>query len=245
MKYKLAPEPFKSRFGSKWIKVGKINTHYLVGGEGSPLVLIHGSASCAADDWGRNLESLAQFHRIYAPDLVGFGETDRPRVDYTFELLSSFFAQFLDALNLESASLMGHSLGGGIALGFALRQPERVEKLVLVDSVGIVEDFALVGKLLSPFLTLKARLKNDETYLSMVRNQNKSKVSFLDRLSEISTTTLIVWGELDGYLSVKLAHKAHLLIENSQLCVFKRCWHAPQKEKPEEFNRTVLDFLRQ
>lgn len=245
MKDEIAPELFQSKVGSRWVKVGEINTHYLVGGEGSPLILIHGGASCAVDEWGHNLESLAQYYRIYAPDLVGFGKTDRPRVNYTFELFSSFFVEFLNALNLKSVSLMGHSLGGGIALGFALRQPDRVEKLILVDSAGFAEDFALVGKLLSPFLTLKAKLRNDETYLSMLRNRMRSKVSFLDRLPEITTPTLIVWGELDGYLPVKLAHKAHLLIKNSQLCVFKRCWHAPQREKPEEFNRTVLDFLRQ
>jgi len=229
----------------KWIKVGEINTHYLVGGEGSPLILIHGGASCADDEWAPNLEPLAEHHRIYAPNLVGFGKTDKPRVDYTFKLLSSFFEDFMNALGLRRASLVGHSFGGGIALGFTLTHPDRVEKLIVVDSYGLTGDITLVGKLLIPIFTLKAKLKNDETYLSMLRNRKENRVSFLDRLPEITTPTLIVWGEWDIYLPVKLAYRAHMLMKNSRLYVFKRCWHAPQKRNPVEFNRLVLDFLRQ
>lgn len=191
------------------------------------------------------MEPLAQHHRIYAPDLVGFGKTDKPRVDYTFQLFSSFFENFMDALDLRHASLVGHSLGGGIALGFTLTHPYRVEKLIVVASLGLAEDIALVGKLLIPIFTLKAKLKNDETYLSMLRNRKESRVSFLDRLPEMTTPTLIVWGEWDGYSPVKLAYRAHMLMKDSRLCVFKRCWHAPQRKNPAEFNRLVLDFLRQ
>lgn len=229
----------------KWVRVGEINTHYLEGGKGPRLVLIHGGASCADNEWVYNLEPLAQHHRIYVPDLVGFGKTDKPRVDYTFKLFSSFFEDFMNALDLRRASLAGHSLGGGIALGFTLTHPDRVEKLIIVDSNGLAEDIAFVGKLLIPFFTLKAKLKNDETYLSMLRNKKENTVSLLDRLPETTTPTLIVWGEWDGYMPVKLAYKAHMLIKNSRLCVFKRCWHAPQRSNPGEFNRLVLDFLRQ
>lgn len=242
---KLSNDKPEMQIQDKWVKVGEINTHYLVGGEGSPLVLIHGGASCADDEWVHNLEPLAQHHRIYAPDLVGFGKTDKPPVDYTFKLFSSFFEDFMNALELRRASIAGHSLGGGIALGFTLTHPDRVEKLILVDSNGLTEDIAFVGKLLIPFFTLKAKLKNDETYMSMLRNQEENLVSFLDRLPEMKTPTLIVWGEWDGYMSVKLAHRAHTLIKNPRLFVFKRCWHAPQRRHAAEFNSLVLDFLRQ
>jgi pimeloyl-ACP methyl ester carboxylesterase len=234
----------ESLIESRWVRVGEINTHYLAGGEGSSLVLIHGGASCAADEWRPNLEPLAQHHRVYAPDLIGFGMTDKPQADYTFDLFYSFFVDFLDALNLEKTSLMGHSLGGGIALRFTLEYSNRVERLILIDSAGLSEDIGLVGKLAIPLFTLKAKLKSDERYLSMVRNLAKSKISFLDRLPEITVPTLIVWGEWDGYLPVKLARMAHSLVNNSQLCIFERCWHAPQRERPEEFNQLILDFLR-
>jgi pimeloyl-ACP methyl ester carboxylesterase len=151
----------------------------------------------------------------------------------------------MNALDLRRASLVGHSLGGGIALGFTLTRPDRVEKLIVVDSNGLTEDVALVGKLLIPFFTLKAKLKHDETYLSMLRNKKGNTLSFLDRLPEITTPTLIVWGEWDGYMPVKLAYRAHMLIKNSRLHVFKRCWHAPQRSNAKEFNRLVLDFLKQ
>jgi len=234
----------ESKIKSRWIKVGEINCHYLVGGEGSPLVLIHGSGSCAEDEWKLNLEPLTQHHRIYAPDLIGFGKTDKPRLDYGFQLFSSFFEEFISALNLKKISLLGYSLGGEIALGFTLKYPEQIEKLILVDSTGFTEDITLIGKLISPFFVLKAKLRNDETSLSMARNRKKNIVSFLDKLPEITTPTLIVWGRWDGYLPVKLAYKAHRLIKNSQLYIFKRCWHAPQREKPTEFNRLILNFLK-
>lgn len=227
----------------RWIRVGEINTHYLVGGEGSPLVLIYGGGSCAEEEWAPNLPSLAQHHRIYAPDLVGYGKTDKPSLDYDLPVLSSFFEDFMNALDLKRASLLGHSLGGGAALAYALKHPERVHKLVLVDSVGFGEGGTLLGYLLILILTIRAKLRHDELYPCLVRNRALYKTFPVDELRELPTSTLIVWGERDHYLSLKLAQKGHSLIKDSRLCVFKGCRHVPQRERPEEFNRLVLDFL--
>ncbi|PIU55007.1 MAG: hypothetical protein COS88_05870 [Chloroflexi bacterium CG07_land_8_20_14_0_80_51_10] len=231
---------------SRWVKVGEINTHYLMGGEGASLVLLHGGASGAEDEWGPNLEPLAQHHRIYAPDMVGYGKSDKPRLRYTPSLFSDFFENFMEALNLENASIMGHSLGGGIALAFTLNHPKKVDKLILVDSAGLAEKLGLLGRLLVPIFAIKAKLRKDETYLSLMRDGGKEPGDvFLDRLPEITAPTLILWGEWDGYLPVKLAYQAHERLRDSQLHVFKRCWHAPQRERTEEFNQLVLDFLRE
>ena len=93
------------------------------------------------------------------------------------------------------------------------------------------------------FFTMKAWIKRDETYLSLMRNGSKNPQVFGDRLSEIKSPTLIVWGKQDAYLPVKQAYQAHSLIKNSKLHVFDHSWHAPHKEHPEEFNRLVLEFL--
>jgi len=233
----------KPKIYDRFTKVWGLDIHYLVGGKGPPLILIHGAATTAEEAWVYNLQPLAQHHRIYAPDLVGHGKSDRPKVDYTLPLFVAFFQDFVTALGLEKASLMGHSLGGGIAMAFTLNHPDRVDKLILIDSAGIEEDIALPGKLLLPLFTAKAKLRSDETYLSMVRSKDKGPNVFRDKLPEIMAPTLILWAKWDGYLPVKQAHEAHSLIINSTLHVFEHSWHAPQKEQPEEFNRLVLHFL--
>jgi 4,5:9,10-diseco-3-hydroxy-5,9,17-trioxoandrosta-1(10),2-diene-4-oate hydrolase len=207
------------------------------------LILIHGVATTAEEGWAPNLQPLTQHYHIYAPDLVGHGKSDKPEVDYTESFFITFFDDFVAALGLEKASLMGHSLGGGIAIAFTLNHPDKVEKLVLIDSAGIEEGTPLPGRLLTPFFTLKARLRGDETFLSMLRNKDKDTQLFHDRLPEIKVPTLIVWASWDGYTSVKQAYEAHRLIKNSTLVVFQHSWHAPHREHPEEFNRLVLDFL--
>ena len=204
----------------------------------------HGSSGDAASGWGSNFYPLANYHRIYAPDIVGHGQTDKPRVRYTLQFFTSFFEDFMRASGLERVNLMGHSLGGGIALGYTLKHADKVEKLILVDSAGLSNKMGLLGRLLLPFLTIGARLRHDEVYLSMVQHGSREPGAvFMDRLSEISAPTLILWGSRDGYLPVRLAYQAHRRLGNYQLYVFKRCWHAPQRERPEEFNQRVLQFL--
>lgn len=87
--------------------------------------------------WRRAIGTLAQNHEVFAPDWPGYGESDKPDIQFTTEFYVEFLGRFLDALGLEKASLVGISLGAGMALGFALRSPERVDKLVLVDSFGL------------------------------------------------------------------------------------------------------------
>ena len=109
---------------------------YLQAGEhGSPLLLIHGFTA-SADAWIRNIEALATRHRVYAVDLIGFGRSALPNVRYSLDYYAHFLGRCLDALGLERAHIAGHSMGGKLALYFSLEQPERVERLVLVDSDG-------------------------------------------------------------------------------------------------------------
>ena len=250
----LAPNEFRrqskmtSKIESKWIKVGEVNTHYLAGGEGSPVVLVNGGgAGTAEEDWALNLGPLSEHHRIYAPDLIGFGKTDKPKVGYTQQLLITFLEDFIAALGLDCMSLIGHSLGGGIALAVTLNQPQRVEKLVLIDSSGLSNDLAPLGKVLLPIFKTVARLKKDDIYISIMTGGGKGETHevFMERLGEIKAPTLICWGGWDGYMPVKLAYQAHKRMPNSQLHIFKRGWHAPHRSRAEEFNRLVLDFLRQ
>lgn len=233
---------------SRWVTVGGIRTHCLIGGEGSPLVLLNGGGATTAEkDWAPNLNALAQHHRVYAPDMVGYGKTDKPRVDYTDSFFVQFFEGLINTLELERMSLVGHSLGGGVALAFTLKHPDKVDRLVLIDSSGLSNDLGLIARSLLAIFKIKARIRKDETYLSLVtggRNGEPHEI-FMDRLPEITAPTLICWGQCDRFMSVKLAYEAHARLRNSRLRVFEKAGHAPHRERAEEFNRLVLDFLRQ
>lgn len=117
--------------------------YYEAGREGSPILLLHGGGvDSALISWDEIIPGLAQRHRVIAPDLPGYGLSAKPQVNYTQDYYLDFLPKFLDALQLDKTSLAGLSLGGGIALGFTLAHPERVEKLILVDSYGMMSYLA-------------------------------------------------------------------------------------------------------
>lgn len=107
---------------------------YVVKGEGEPLLLIHGyGAGCWV--WEKQVDVLAKEYRVYALDIIGYGYSDRPRIEYTPETYIHFLRDFMDGLGMERATLIGNSMGGGIAWAVAALFPERVKRLVLIDCV--------------------------------------------------------------------------------------------------------------
>lgn len=127
----------------QWLLIDGLRIRCLVSGERGPsVVLLHGGGIDSASlSWRLALEALAPYYRVYAPDLPGYGFSDKPALAYTTEFFIEFAQKLLDALQLSRVSLIGLSMGGAIALGVALRAPERIEKLVLVDSYGLQERF--------------------------------------------------------------------------------------------------------
>ncbi len=118
------------------IDVGGLITHYLVAGEGPPLVLLHALGE-SAFDWRWVLPALARTHRVYVPDLPGFGYSAKPSADYSPAFFARFVGAYLDALGLESPAVVGNSIGGLAALRLALSEPARVSALGLVASAGL------------------------------------------------------------------------------------------------------------
>jgi pimeloyl-ACP methyl ester carboxylesterase len=124
---------------SLWFKVGGIGIHCLAAGSrGQPVVILHGGGFDAAGlSFRKTIPVLAKQHRVFAPDWPGFGESDAMPRNWCVEECVDFVADLLDALGLKRVILIGLSMGGAFALGFTLRSPKRVERLVLVDSVGL------------------------------------------------------------------------------------------------------------
>jgi 2-hydroxymuconate-semialdehyde hydrolase len=123
----------------KSIIAGGIKTNYQDHGQGDPIFLIHGSGPgvTAYANWRLTMPVLAEKFRVIAPDMVGFGFTERPaNVSYTMDMWVSHALSLMDALKIEKAHLVGNSFGGGLALALALKAPDRVHRLVLMGSAG-------------------------------------------------------------------------------------------------------------
>ena len=116
------------------------NVHDLGRGGGRPLLMIHGSGPgvSAWANWRLALPVLSQKRRVVAPDMVGFGFTDRPAsVTYSMDTWVKQAIDLMDALDLPQVDLVGNSFGGALALALAIRHPQRVRRLVLMGSVGV------------------------------------------------------------------------------------------------------------
>ncbi|MGW3285634.1 alpha/beta fold hydrolase [Streptomyces sp. NPDC001002] len=109
---------------------------FRMAGEGPALVLIHGIGDSSAT-WTELIPDLARTHTVIAPDLLGHGASDKPRADYSVAAYANGVRDLLTALGIESATLVGHSLGGGVAMQFAYQFPERTERLILVSAGGV------------------------------------------------------------------------------------------------------------
>jgi pimeloyl-ACP methyl ester carboxylesterase len=143
---------------------------YVVKGEGKPLLLIHGYGA-GSWVWEKQMDVLSKNYKVYAPDTIGYGYSDRPRIEYTPETYIHFLRDFMDGLEIEKATLIGNSMGGGMAWALAALFPKRVEKLILVDCVppdvlkqvsnetfralAVVKDFPFL-----PYLVIASRNKH-------------------------------------------------------------------------------------
>ena len=132
----------------QFVSVGTVNTRYVTAGEGSAVLLLQGLGG-SLRFWYPNIEPLAQRHRVYALDVAGFGYTDKPPVSYSLSYEVAFVHDFMDALNIGEASLVGTSAGGLLAATVVLKHPERVKRLVLVSSGGLGQNVGLFLRLLS------------------------------------------------------------------------------------------------
>jgi pimeloyl-ACP methyl ester carboxylesterase len=138
----MAGEPFQSG----WVVVPQVRslretvygvrTHYVHAGAGEPLIMIHGGGPGAsgASGWANTIPALAPYFHVYAIDLIGAGETDKPLIEYSFQTLVEHVAGFADALNLDQVHIMGNSQGAYVAIKYALDQPGRVKQAALIST---------------------------------------------------------------------------------------------------------------
>lgn len=187
---KISPEQLADKDG-KFTDVKGLKVYYKEKGtKGKVLLFIHGF-SASTYSWRLNMEPLAKNYKVYALDLKGFGYTAKPaESDYTLDAQAKLVTDFMDTLKIKSAVLIGNSMGGAISMKVALQFPDKVEKLVLVDSAGVSEGivmFGVLGKNISTnslSKTLNYLFMNEHTIKSIVKSLYVQKNLKTDEVAE-------------------------------------------------------------
>jgi len=125
----------RSAAAAKDVSVLGFKLHYLEAGRGAPVVLLHGLGGDGSR-WAPNIEPLAKDFHVFALDQIGFGESDKPLANYHTGMLAEFLVGFLKAVGVPKASLVGNSMGAGVALYTAVKSPQAVDRIVLADGGG-------------------------------------------------------------------------------------------------------------
>ncbi len=251
--------------------VNDIRVVYQAEGRGEPVILLHGNG-LSHGMWKYNIVPLSRRFRIIAPDLPGFGLSDKPDVPYGVEYYVAFLASFMDALKIEKATLVGHSFLGVVAATFAVRFPHRVTKLVLADACSIVSmDSRYYRVVFKASLWVMARSRRafsrgmiyDRTAGSrlddvwLLPDNRHSRIAFYRNCSEIldinldyfwllkqvEAPTLVLGGSFDRLVPSAGIRKYGELIRGSRTVLLEKCAHLPNVERPEEFNAEILKFL--
>lgn len=261
-----APANIKVRSKGVMINGGTV-VHYLEAGQGPDLILVHGLGS-SSEAWRETMTVLAKSYHVIAPDLPGYGKSDRPKASYSVEYHATALNEFITSLGLKKVAIAGNSLGGWIALLFALDHPEKVSHLVLVASAGLKRDTLppinlnpstkeeqmtlLLALFADPAMVTDRMLAEQWEYRKSVRAAEqatlasfRTRAPFLDeRIRSLKTPTLIIWGRQDRIIPLEFGERFHKAISGSKLVVFENTGHMPQMERPKEFARAVKGFVR-
>lgn len=254
------------------IKVDGYRMHYLAMGpaNGSPVLLVHGLGG-RAEDWWSVAPVLAKAgFRVYMPDLLGFGRSQQP-ADFSYSVRdqAAVVVDFMNALGVRQADVAGWSMGGWIVQLIALQHPERVSRLILIDSVGLNIKPLWNTNLFVPtsyreLNELSALLMSNppqippfvaRDYLRRFRHNGwvikRALATMLtaqdvtdNLLPQLKMPVLIIWGSLDQIAPVDQAQTMHRLIPQSQLQLIPDCGHMVPLQCSAEMDPTALKFIQ-
>ena len=254
------------------VTIDSVRTAYLSAGSGDPVICLHG-AGAGAVTWYPSIGAISKNFQVIAPDIVGYGESDKPNAPYDRPYFSRWLKGFLIKMKIPKAHIIGLSQGGAIALQFAIDNPEMVDKLVLVDSAGLgakVSFWPLVGmvwmnsfpsmmanRFNSPYIlhAPKKRDPNHSLYSVAVIKYAGGKNAFKQGrgaavskipevlLQKIKNETLIIWGTDDKLFSAENGEIAAKIISKAKFHSIQDAGHLPLMDQPEIFNKILTDFL--
>jgi 2-hydroxy-6-oxonona-2,4-dienedioate hydrolase len=235
------------------------------------LLLLHGIGA-SAERWLRVIPQLSGHFRVIVPDIIGFGYSDKPTVEYTIDFFVDFVDNFLTNLGVETLNIIGSSFGGYLAAEFASRFQGKVKRLVLAAPAGIMRSStrvldqyimaalyptyenamgAFIEMAYDPSTVSEDTIKD---FINRMRLPN-SKYAFMStllgmrdspdlagRLTRVDIPKLFIWGETDQMIPLQYASELNG-VPNHRLAIIKYCGHTPYVERPTEFNDIVLEFL--
>lgn len=256
---------------------GGYNIHLAETGAGPAVVFIHGSGPGAsgASNFRQNIDAfVAAGYRVILPDLIGYGASSKPEgIDYTLQLFTDTLYEALQAHGIKRASLVGNSLGGGVAIQMTLDHPEFSEKLILM-APGCVEEQASyftmpgIAKMVSGFgspdfnIDEQRRLVSNLVYdasvitdalvaerFAVARTQPKDVLARMrtpnlgPRVGEINQPIFVMWGLNDEFCPESGARYFLDQCKNARCMTFTQVGHWVQVERAREFNLYSIDFL--
>ena len=234
-------------------QVGGWPVRYEAAGKGEPVVLVHG-LSGSTRWWSRNISEIARRYRVYLVDLPGFGTMRRLQRRFILAEAVDWLSEWMDAVGLERAHLVGHSMGGSICLRLAASRPEAVRRLVLVAPTGVPTGRSMIGYLgplfgaalyarpsFLPVLVWDALRAGPATLWRAARDLLAEDLR--EDLQRIGAPTLLVWGERDTLVPPAVGDLLQGEIPGSRLLVLERAAHVPMFDRPKEFNAALLSFL--
>lgn len=257
----------------KFVVVNGNKIRYLEEGkEKNIIVFLHGLGGMA-DRWLPVFPFLSKKYKIIAPDIIGYGKSDKPQVDYTIEFFTQFVVEFLDRLSAQSIFMIGNSLGGQIVAECAARQSQLIKKIVLVSPAGIMKKStpvldAYISAALYPtpesvkgayemmMGTYKqVRQETIDNFISSMTRPNakmafistllgmKNAPSLTEKLQLIKIPTMLLWGSEDKLIPFEYAKQFVGAMKNCYFVEMKGSGHTPFEEEPEKFSNLILDFL--
>lgn len=257
-----------------YVVLDGFSMHFQARGTGPVVVLLHGLGSCA-DDWWLQFPALAARYRVVAPDLRGHGRTDKPPGPYTVPQMAEDVARLMEALGVDSAHIVGLSLGGAVAQAIAARHPRQVRSLTLVNTFARLRPrhpATWWNLLRRGTALLTGRLDRQAEVLARAmfphpgqRGLRRAAVERLrandpvayraaiwaalrfdgrDLLARIRAPTLVVAGAEDTTVDLPTKQELAAKIPGARLVIVPRSGHATPIDRPAEFNRLLLEFLR-
>lgn len=252
-----------------YVRVGPHRIHYLDGGEGPPLLIVHGVGSSAGDA-APLFRALKQRRRVIAVDLLGYGDSDKPHdASYSVAMQAELVRGFMDAVQLRNPDVLGISLGGWITLKLAAEHPERVRRLVLVSSAGLQFPTTLTETAFSaanldelraslarqtdraglvPEFVLRDLLRRSKAKTWINRRSMASALTghdLLDRkLQRVQMPVLLVWGTADRIVPFSVAASMKHEMRHAQLVPLHGCGHLAIVECRDQALPAIERFLR-
>ena len=251
-----------------YVTVDGHRIHYLTGGSGRPVVLLHGLGG-RAEDWAGLLPSLISGgFTAYAVDLLGYGASDKPDVDYSIALEADVVRKFLDQVSAQPVDLVGWSMGGWVALKFAAEHPERVHTLTLIDSAGFdfnapdprvlrprtPQELEKMAALFSPkaaaipgFVArdiLRVMGEQDWVFARALDSMYSRRDLMDGKVGDLTMPVLLLWGSKDVLTPLAAGSAMHGQMPTSILRVIDGCGHVALTECSERVVPAIVAFLQ-